>query len=69
MASHFLGSHHLNACVMEFLPVILTFVMAYGVFLAVAYFLARLFFPTLEIENEAKPKRTKRRSFRRIVSH
>jgi hypothetical protein len=55
---------------MEFLPVILTFVGAYGVFLFLAYILARIFFPTIDIHDEAdaKPKRMRQRHTRRVVS-
>ncbi len=54
---------------MELLPVILTFVLAYGLFLIIAYFLARVFFPSIEPEDDAKPKRVRKRSWKRMVSH
>ena len=47
---------------MDLIPLILTFVGAYGVFLFLAYILAKVFFPSLEIEEENnRPKRTKDR--------
>lgn len=51
---------------MDFLPVLLTFLAAYGVFLFLAYGLARLFFPTLEVQDsDMKPRREKTKSVRR----
>ncbi len=54
---------------MELLPVILTFVLAYGLFLTIAYFLARAFFPSIESDDATKPKRERKRSWKRMVSH
>jgi hypothetical protein len=43
---------------MELLPLILTIVASYGVFLFLAYVLARLFFPTIHVDDaELKEKR------------
>jgi hypothetical protein len=54
---------------MELLPVILTFVGAYGLFLFLAYILARVFFPTIDIhESSEKPKRLRARQQKRLVS-
>ncbi|HLT73976.1 MAG TPA: hypothetical protein VKZ68_02785 [Ohtaekwangia sp.] len=54
---------------MDLLPVILTFVLAYGLFLTIAYFLARVFFPSIDADDVVKPKRERKRSWKRIVSH
>jgi len=54
---------------MDLIPLILTFIGAYGVFLFLAYLLARVFFPTLEVEDERnKPKRIKERHHKRLAS-
>lgn len=56
--------------VMEFLPVILTFVAAYGLFLFLAYVLARVFFPTIDLQDdEMRPKRIRTRQPKRLVGH
>ena len=55
---------------MEFLPVILTFVGAYGLFLLVAYVLARIFFPTIDVhEEDEKPKKIRVRHSKRFAGH
>ncbi len=47
---------------MDLISLILAFIGAYGVFLFLAYVLARLFFPSLDVEDtQVKPKRTKER--------
>lgn len=54
---------------MDLIPLILTFIGAYGVFLFLAYLLARVFFPTLEMEDEqVKPKRMRERQHKRLAS-
>jgi hypothetical protein len=54
---------------MELLPVILTFVGAYGLFLFLAYILARVFFPTIDLQDaEEKPRRLRQRNTKRILS-
>lgn len=54
---------------MDLLSLILTFICAYGVFLFLAYILARVFFPTLNIEDpEDKPKRLRARHHKRLAS-
>jgi hypothetical protein len=54
---------------MDLIPLILAFIGAYGVFLFLAYVLARVFFPTLEIEDrEDKSKRIKERQHKRFAS-
>ena len=46
---------------MDLLPVILTFIGAYGVFLFLAYVLARVFFPSIgENEKDVKSKRVRK---------
>lgn len=50
---------------MEFLPVILTFIGAYGLFLFLAYILARVFFPTIDIhDSDDKPGKVRAREKR-----
>ena len=47
---------------MEFLPVILTFIGAYGLFLFLAYLLARVFFPTIDMHgSDEKPRKARGR--------
>jgi hypothetical protein len=59
-----------NNEVMEFVPVILTFVGAYGVLLLLAYVLARVFFPTIDIHDaDEKPKKIRTRHSKRLVGH
>jgi hypothetical protein len=53
---------------MNLIPLIFTFIGAYGVFLFLAYLLARVFFPTLEVEDDKKPKRIKERNHKRLAS-
>jgi hypothetical protein len=57
-----------NENVMNLIPLIFTFIGAYGVFLFLAYLLARVFFPTLEVEDDKKPKRIKDRNHKRLAS-
>jgi hypothetical protein len=55
---------------MDLLPVILTFIAAYGLFLFLAYILARVFFPTIDIHDadaDDKPKRLKTRHSKRLA--
>jgi hypothetical protein len=55
---------------MELVPVILTFIGAYGLFLFTAYILARVFFPTIDVdEADAKPKRMRDRHSKRLAGH
>lgn len=43
---------------MSILPFILTIIVSYGIFLGLAYLLARLFFPTIHVEDHhGKEKR------------
>jgi hypothetical protein len=58
-----------NKLIMEFLPVILTFVGAYGLFLFLAYILARVFFPTIDFQDDEKPKKIRSRHSKRLVGH
>lgn len=54
---------------MEFLPVVMTFVVAYGIFLAVGYFLAKLLFPSQEDnEDGERTKRVKKRELKEMAS-
>jgi hypothetical protein len=52
---------------MDILSLVITFILAYAVFMGMAYGLARLFFPAADTEDgepEAKPKEGRMRSRR-----
>ncbi|HYF69879.1 MAG TPA: hypothetical protein VD884_17175 [Ohtaekwangia sp.] len=54
---------------MDLLPLILTFIGAYGVFLVLAYVLARVFFPTMDVDDEENTaKRSRERHHKRLAS-
>jgi hypothetical protein len=58
-----------KSSVMELATVIFTFLLAYGVFIAIAYILARLFFPTLNLHDEhERIRRMKSRTGKRLAS-
>ena len=53
---------------MELIPLILTIVASYGVFLFLAYVLARLFFPTIHVDDpELKEKRQHAKNFKHLA--
>lgn len=55
---------------MDFLPVVLTIIAAYGLFLFLAYVLARVFFPTIDVQEEAgKPRRLRTRATKHLAGH
>lgn len=53
---------------MDFINVLLTFAGAYALFLFLAYVLARVFFPTIDIHEDEKDRKVRSRDDRRMLS-